>query len=321
MYPLLLEAPLKDYIWGGSKLKDEYGFVSDMDRVSEAWVLSCHEDGKCIIKNGRLSGKTLNEAILEWGSASLGSRADLNEMPILVKLIDAKNRLSVQVHPNDEYARKNENDNGKTELWYVIDCCEGAKLVYGLNKAISKEEFERHISDNTLDSVLNYVDVHKGDAFFITSGTIHAIGAGILIAEIQENSNVTYRVSDYGRLGADGKPRQLHVKKAVEVSNLSPSDYPYGAIGETVKSGNVTFRRIISCQYFTGGVIAMNASADYSICEKNTFVSLVVLKGSAALFYDGVSMDIPKGRSVFIPAGIECRIHSNESTEILYSSL
>lgn len=197
MYPLILKAPLKDYIWGGTKLKDEYGFKSELERVAEAWVVSCHEDGKCEVINGEMAGKTLNEVLDIWGKDALGDICDgFDSFPILVKLIDAKDRLSVQVHPSDEYARKNEGDNGKTEMWYVVDCDEGAKLLYGFNRSITKDEFSRKISDNTLDEVLNYVNVHKGDIFFIKSGTVHAIGKGILIAEIQENSNVTYRVSD-----------------------------------------------------------------------------------------------------------------------------
>lgn len=322
MYPLLLKAPLKDYIWGGTKLKEEYGFESDSQRVAEAWVLSCHADGKCRIINGCMKDKTLDEAIKEWGSEALGEKGrGIDALPILVKLIDAKDRLSVQVHPSDDYAMKHEGDNGKTELWYVIDCCEGAKLVYGLKRDVSREEFRQMIESNTLDEILNYVNVHKGDAFFIKSGTVHAIGAGILIAEIQENSNVTYRVSDYGRLGADGKPRELHIDKAIEVSSLTPSDFPFGNIGEMTKIGNSDFRRIISCEYFTGGVVYMNKDTINRFGGNDSFVSLVVLKGSAELIYDNESIRISKGDSIFIPAGIICEIRSEDTAEFLYSSL
>lgn len=321
MYPLLLKAPLKDYIWGGRKLKDDYGFKSDLGRIAEAWVLSCHEDGRCTIENGELIGMTLNEAIKNWGSAALGNKSKEDSLPILVKLIDAKDKLSVQVHPNDDYARKNENDNGKTELWYVIDCCEGAKLVYGLNRIVTREEFKRLIIDDSLDNVLNYVDVHKGDAFFIKAGTVHAIGAGILIAEIQENSNVTYRVSDYGRLGADGKPRPLHINKAIEVSSLVPSDHPFGNIGEVTEYDNARFRQLISCEYFTCGIVSMCKGVAYNVLTNESFVSIVVLNGSAILSYEQSSFSISKGSSVFIPAGIFCTIRSTGDTEILYSSL
>lgn len=322
MYPLLLKAPLKDYIWGGTRLKDDFGYVTDLEKAAEAWVLSCHEDGKCVIANGHMAGKTLDEAISEWGSGALGEKCiNENALPILVKLIDAKDRLSVQVHPCDEYARKHEGDNGKTELWYVIDCSEGAKLVYGLNKTVSKDEFRSKIEDNTLDDILNYVDVHKGDAFFIKSETVHAIGAGILIAEIQENSNVTYRVSDYGRIGADGKPRALHIDKAVEVSSLVPTDYPFGDIGTVTEYENVRFRLLANCEYFTGGIVSMDKGAVYDISKSDSFVSLVALSGSAVLSYNKGSIRIFKGDSIFIPAGISCEIHSDNDTELLYSSL
>lgn len=322
MYPLLLKAPLKDYIWGGTRLKEEFGFDSDSERIAEAWVLSCHADGKCRIINGYMKDKTLDDAIKEWGSGALGEKSrGAATLPILVKLIDAKDRLSVQVHPSDDYALSHEGDNGKTELWYVIDCCEGAELVYGLKRAVTKDEFRQMIESNTLDEILNYVPVHKGDSFFIQSGTVHAIGAGILIAEIQENSNLTYRVSDYGRLGADGKPRELHIDKAIEVSSLTSSDFPFGNIGEMSKIGNADFRRIISCEYFTCGVVYMNKDAAERFGGNDSFVSLVVLKGSAEVIHDNESFRISKGDSVFIPAGIICEIRADDTAELLYSGL
>ncbi len=319
MYPLILKAPLKDYIWGGTKLKDEYGFKSELERVAEAWVVSCHEDGKCEVINGEMAGKTLNEVLDIWGKDALGDICEgFDSFPILVKLIDAKDRLSVQVHPSDEYARKNEGDNGKTEMWYVVDCDEGAKLVYGFNRSITKDEFSRKISDNTLDEVLNYVNVHKGDIFFIKSGTVHAIGKGILIAEIQENSNVTYRVSDYGRLGADGKPRALHIDKAVEVASLEPSSVPYGNVGSTevIDGGKATVRELASCEYFTAKAIKLDG-AEISIPSGKGFASLVVLEGEVTLVCCGESYNLKKGGSVFIPAGIDFKVSG--CCEVLYA--
>ncbi len=319
MYPLILKAPLKDYIWGGTKLRDEFGFMSELERVAEAWVVSCHEDGKCEVLNGEMAGKTLSEVLNIWGKTALGDICEgFDSFPILVKLIDARDRLSVQVHPSDDYARRVEGDNGKTEMWYVVDCDEGAKLVYGFNRAITKDEFSRRIKDNTLDEVLNYVNVHKGDIFFIKSGTVHAIGKGILIAEIQENSNVTYRVSDYGRLGADGKPRALHIDKAVEVASLEPSSVPYGDVGSTElsKDGKLSIRELASCEYFTAKAIRLD-DAEITVPAGKGFASLVVLNGEVTLDCCGEGYSLKKGESVFIPAGLDFKVGG--SCELLYA--
>ena len=206
---LKLDAPCKDYIWGGNRLREEYGKISDADKIAESWELSCHKDGQSVIANGKDKGKTLSEYVAE-NKKSLGTACDRFEyFPILIKLIDAKDNLSVQVHPDNDYAMRVEGEYGKTEMWYIVDCEEGSQLIYGFDKEISREEFADRIKNNTLLEVTNNVPVHKGDVFFIESGTLHAIGKGILIAEIQQNSNTTYRVYDYGRVGKDGKPRAI----------------------------------------------------------------------------------------------------------------
>ncbi|MCD7823821.1 MAG: class I mannose-6-phosphate isomerase [Oscillospiraceae bacterium] len=317
-YPLILKAPLKDYIWGGTRLKSDFGFESELEKVAEAWVVSCHKDGPSVVANGSLEGKTLEEAIDAFGPDALGNACkDFDRFPILVKLIDAKDRLSIQVHPSDEYARANEGDNGKTEMWYVIDCDEGAQLVYGFKHSIDSSEFKKRIESNTLDEVLNYVDVHKGDIFFIPSGTVHAIGKGILIAEIQQNSNVTYRVSDYGRLGADGKPRQLHVEKAIAVSNTNPPAAPYGNVGEVTVCGGSTVRHLAKCKYFDANLISLDGSCE--IRNASSFVSLVVMDGETVLKSEQGSYRIKKGESVFIPCGIEFTLIG--SAQILSASV
>ena len=222
---LKLNAPCKDYIWGGNRLREEYGKVSDADKIAESWELSCHKDGQSVIANGKDKGKTLSEYVAENKNA-LGTACDRFEyFPILIKLIDAKDNLSVQVHPDNDYAMRVEGEYGKTEMWYIVDCEEGSQLIYGFDKEISREEFADRIKNNTLLEVTNNVPVHKGDVFFIESGTLHAIGKGILIAEIQQNSNTTYRVYDYGRVGKDGKPRELHIEKAIDVTELCPPKY------------------------------------------------------------------------------------------------
>lgn len=303
MYPVLLKAPLKDYIWGGKRLKEEYGFETDLEKVSEAWVLACHKDGESLILNGELAGKTLSEAIKIWGKSAIGEKAAaFPYFPLLIKLIDACDRLSLQVHPDDEYAMRVEGEFGKTEMWYVVDCEPGAQLIYGLTKKIGREEFEKRIRDNTIEEVCNFVPVKKGDVFFIPAGTLHAIGKGILIAEVQQNSNTTYRVSDYGRLGADGKPRALHIDKALDVTKIEPPTVPYGAVGKVLKSGDSEIRLLAECPLFTAH--ALKLDGEYTVdCEG--FVSAVVLSGEAKAIWKGGELSLKKGSSLFVPAGVK----------------
>lgn len=212
MNTIELKPACKDYLWGGEKLRDNYGIDSPLHPLAEAWMLSCHPDGPNMVVSGPHAGKTFPAYIEAVGRGCLGADCEaFSDFPILIKLIDAKGDLSIQVHPSDDYALAHEHQLGKTEAWYVMDCDEGATLYYGFRHQIGKEELARRAQDGTLTDVLNAVPVEKGDLFFIPSGTIHAIRKGILVAEIQENSNVTYRVYDYGRTGADGKPRQLHL--------------------------------------------------------------------------------------------------------------
>ena len=307
MYPLLLKAPLKDYLWGGRRLIDEYGFETDKEKAAEGWMLSCHKDGNSIVRNGEFAGQTLSDVIEKWGKKALGKNsARFAYFPILIKLIDAKDRLSVQVHPDDEYALFHEGEYGKTEMWYVVDCDEGAQLIYGFNQDISKGEFMERINNNNLSPVCNYVPVKKGDVFFIEAGTMHAIGKGILIAEVQQNSNTTYRVSDYGRLGADGKPRQLHIKQAVEVTKTQKPTRAYGNVGDVMLYPFGQVRELASCEYFTTSVIKLDGNA--GVYENDSFVSVLVLDGEASLSFAGGMMRLKKGDSVFIPAGLKTHI-------------
>ncbi|MBR7071062.1 MAG: class I mannose-6-phosphate isomerase [Clostridia bacterium] len=316
MYPLLLKAPIKDYLWGGRKLIEEYGFETDTEKAAEAWVLSCHKDGQSIIENGSCSGKTLTEVLSDWGKEALGKNAErFAYFPILIKLIDAKDRLSVQVHPDDTYALKNEGEYGKTEMWYVVDCEPDAKLIYGFTREISREEFAERIQNNTLEEVCNQVPVKKGDLFFIESGTMHAIGKGILIAEVQQNSNTTYRVSDYGRLGADGKPRALHIKQAVEVTVTAPPAYPYGAVGEVTAHDFGSVRALANCPYFKTELLTLNGTT--KLGQDDSFESLLVLSGDATVCYGEEKLTLKKGSSLFIPARVTVTV-SGEA-EILCS--
>ncbi len=291
MYPIKLKPALKDYLWGGTRLKTEYNMQTDLNPVAEAWVLSAHKDGESVAVNGEYKALTLSEIIEKTGGEVLGNNAKNFEFfPILVKLIDAKGNLSIQVHPSDEYALKNEGQYGKTEMWYIVDCEENAYLYYGFNREISKEEFKNRIEQNTLLEVLNKVPVKKGDCFFIESGTLHAICEGILIAEIQQNSNLTYRIYDYGRVGADGKPRELHIDKALKVTTTAPPTVQYG------KPQNDT---LASCKYFTAEKLDVTGECEITV-DADSFKSLLCLDGSATVN----EVQITKGDSLFLPANM-----------------
>ena len=301
MKPIKLLPAFKDYLWGGTKLKTDFGKKSDLDIVAESWELSTHKDGQSVVAAGPDAGLTLSEYIDKHGEEILGSNAQkFDYFPILIKLIDAKDNLSIQVHPSDDYALKNEGEYGKTEMWYVLDANEGASLYYGFKSEITKDEFEERINNNTLLDVLNKVEVHKGDMFFIESGTVHAIGKGIVICEIQQNSNTTYRVYDYDRRDANGNPRELHIRKAIDVSNLSPATQTHSA-SETVEHEGYSISRLAECKYFTVDKVEVGSKADLTV-STDSFKSIVVTDGSGVLTFDGESMDINKGDSIFIPA-------------------
>lgn len=286
---LKLKPACKDYLWGGDKLRTDFGVDSDLHPLAEAWVLSCHPDGPSVIAEGPCRGMTLADYIAQNGKKILGTDCEkFADFPILTKLIDAKGNLSIQVHPSNEYALEHEHQYGKTEMWYILDCEPGAFLYYGFDHEISKEEFERRIQDNTLTEVLNAAPVHKGDVFFIPSGTLHAICQGIVIAEIQQNSNVTYRVYDYGRVGADGKPRALHIRQALDVTELTPPKaQDFGP-------------HLGQCEYFT--VDVHEGSWGEEACEKS-FVSLLFVEGEGSVSCGGETLAVKKGDSVFLPAG------------------
>lgn len=292
-----LKPAFKDYIWGGTRLRDEYGKDCDYDKVAESWELSCHKDGASVVDGGKFDGLTLAQYIEKEGKSVLGTSCERFEnFPILIKLIDAKDNLSVQVHPDNEYAMRVEGEYGKTEMWYVVDCDEGATLLYGFKKEISKDEFAQRIADNTLLEVTNAVPVKKGDVFFIQSGTLHAIGKGILIAEIQQNSNTTYRIYDYGRVGKDGKPRELHVEKAKDVTVLGPAKaYPETPVEQY---DGYTSKLLSKCEYFTTYRVDVETKAELE-ADGKSFNSILVLEGEPTVG----SVKAKKGDSVFISAG------------------
>jgi len=274
----------KDYLWGGNKLKEKYGKITDKTPCAESWELSFHKDGKTKLANG----KTLEESVT---AQEIGAKAAAFPFfPTLIKFIDAKQNLSVQVHPSDEYALQNENSYGKTETWYIVEAEKGAGIYLGFNRDVSEEEFILAIQEKRLTELLNFYEVKAGECYFIPSGTIHAIGAGCLICEIQQNSNLTYRVYDYGRVDKNGNERELHVDKALKVTSLKkfqPTVRTADGKGALAKS-----------EYFTVNSVQI-AGKTVRRGEKDTFICLTCVDGNGII--DGEK--ICRGDSFFIPAG------------------
>lgn len=306
-YPLLLSPACKDYLWGGNRLRLLYGKQSDADRIAETWELSCHPDGESRVTNGVLAGCTLSEALERLGRRALGERAArLSYFPLLIKLIDAKQDLSIQVHPDDAYAAVHENGSlGKTEMWYVVDAQPDSALICGFSRDVSREEVRRRIGERTLTDVLQRVPVRAGDVLFIEAGTIHAICGGVLIAEIQQNSNTTYRVYDYGRLDKDGRPRPLHVEKALDVLRFGPAAPPRHPETEPDGAGNGV-AVLASCPLFR--VERWELAGEKRLVEPDSFVSLLLLSGRAELTWADGAAVCPPGQSIFVPAGLRCAL-------------
>ncbi len=298
--PIKLKPVFKEIVWGGNRLKDDYGFKSDLNNIAEAWMLCARNDGDNLIDNGALKGESFTKFINE-NKKLLGSKgAKYEEFPLLIKFIDAKADLSVQVHPDDEYARVHENSYGKTEAWYILDCDEGAELIYGFNKELSSEEFKKSIENNTFLDHVNKVKVKKGDVFFIAAGTLHAIGSGILLAEVQQNCNTTYRVYDYNRL-VDGKPRELHVEKAIDVTDTVPPTRNGDPDCAPVVKGDATEQALCQCEFFKMDTVEVNGKYTLSVTEES-FASVLVLSGCGKLSANGETLDLTAGDSIFLPA-------------------
>jgi mannose-6-phosphate isomerase len=287
--PVKLIPACKNYLWGGNDLKSLYNKKFDVTPLAESWELSTHPDGESVIAD---TGMTLSEYIKKNGETILGARCErFDRFPILIKFIDAAKSLSVQVHPDDEYALKNEGDLGKTEVWYVLDAKPGAKIYYGFNREVTPDEVRERIADGTLCDVLGCYDAKKGDVFFIPSGTVHAIGEGNIICEVQENSNTTYRFFDYNRRDKDGNLRPLHIDKALDVTKLYPTplkDTENGVLAE--------------CEYFKVRSITEEGSVTLM---PDSFTSLIAVEGSGEIKVGEHTLDFIKGDSIFLPAGAD----------------
>ncbi len=297
--PIKLNPVFKEIIWGGNRLKTEYNKKSDLNNIAESWELTVRPDGMNTIIGGEYDGYTMEQYINENGESVVSNKPQ-PFFPLLIKFIDAQDNLSVQVHPDDEYGLKNANSLGKTEMWYIIDAKPGAQLVYGLKEGVTNEEFAKAIEDGKVEEKLNYVNVKKGDVFFIPSGLVHAIGSGILLAEIQQNSNITYRVYDYNRIGKDGKPRELHVNDALNVIvNRSQNEIEKIQFSTNAKNNNT----LASCEYFNVKKHNIDGTLQFS-ANAESFVSLLCLDGKGEIAYNDESFSFEKGDSYFIPANL-----------------
>ena len=287
----------KDYLWGGTRLRDEYGKKIDLTPLAETWECSVHPDGPSVIANGEYRGQTLS-SVLKQHPEYLGTKVKNGELPVLVKFIDAKQDLSVQVHPDDTYANKHEGDNGKTEMWYVVESERGAGMYCGFKRKVTKDELADALANGTVTDLLNFIEVKKGDCLFIKSGTVHAICGGVLVYEIQQNSTLTYRLYDYGRVGADGKPRELHIAKALEVTDTQSVCRP----NETVRRLSDGAELLGECRYFIAVAYDTSECGGTEVSERS-FSAFTCVDGECVLTAGGGSCALGRGDSCFVPAG------------------
>lgn len=290
MYPLKMKPVLKDYIWGGTRLISDYGKKTNLTSVAESWEISCHPDGLSVVENGCLSGQTLCR-VLELHPEWLGERCDKSAcFPLLIKLIDAREPLSLQVHPDDEYARRTERQSGKNEMWYVIDAEPGAEVILGFKEGVRKSDVENIILRGELLSAVRRIPARAGDSYRVPAGMLHSIGAGVLIAEIQQASNVTYRVYDYGRKNQNGCPRELHTDKALDVLDVD--------LRAERAEGNI----LADWPFFRSKLINVDNVADYYL-GRESFCCFVVISGDLLIEWAGGGLLLRKGETAFIPAG------------------
>ena len=314
--PFLLKPAGKDYLWGGNRLQTEFNKELPLEPLAETWECSTHPAGPSIIASGIYEGMSLTQLLAEHPEF-LGTHPGAEgELPILIKFIDAKKDLSVQVHPTDEYAREHENGQlGKTEMWYVMDAAPDAHLIYGFYHDIEKPQLKESLENGTVEKYLQKIKIQKDDVFLIEAGTVHAIGAGALIAEIQENSNLTYRLYDYNRLDKNGKPRELHIKKALEVANLKGSAEPRQPLRLLKYKKGAAEEFLCRCKYFQVERYLLNTQSSRKLIEfqtdKNSFQVFLCLDGCGVIFMeDGDSLNFFKGDCFFVPAdSMKIKLH------------
>ncbi|MDD3225296.1 MAG: class I mannose-6-phosphate isomerase [Clostridium sp.] len=291
MYPLKFENLYYDKIWGGRDL-EKYRNNLPEGKIGESWDVACHKHGMSVVANGEYTGERFDDLIKKLGNKLLGTRINLEKFPLLIKLINAKDKLSVQVHPNDKYAAEVEGELGKTETWYVVDAFEGANLVVG-TKDCTKEQFEVALKNGTLDKYLNRIPVKKGEVYFVKSGLVHAIGEGVIIAEIQQSSDTTYRVYDYNR------GRELHVKKAMDVIDFSLKGKRSKGLKVEDENYNKTYYNL--CDKFSLELYEVKSSVKET-SDKERFYIFTCVEGEGEIYYEEGNESIKSGDSILIPA-------------------
>lgn len=313
--PFLLSPAGKDYLWGGCRLKEDFSKEIDLTPLAETWECSTHPDGPSVVTSGEHKGRELREVLAEHPEYLGRNHSVKGELPILIKFIDAKTDLSVQVHPDDAYAKEYENGSlGKSEMWYVLDARKDAKLIYGFNHDMDKETLRRSLKAGTVEKYLQRVPIQRDDVFYIPAGQVHAIGAGALIAEIQENSNLTYRLFDYNRRDKNGKLRPLHIDKAVEVANLKGGVEPKQPLRVLKFKRGYATELLCRCQYFQTERMLLNTErwregATFQ-AGVDSFKVLLCTEGVGTLASEAESLQFIKGDCIFVPANSEMlRLH------------
>lgn len=301
--PLRMHPCFKEYLWGGTRLKAEFGKLDAPEITAESWELADHPNGQSTVADGPLAGRTLAELGKEDHDGFWGGDCTGETFPLLVKLIDAKRDLSIQVHPSNATANVENGEQGKLEMWYIVDCAPQSAIYFGFNRAISREVFRRRAEDGSITKVLNRVPVARGNVFYILPGTIHAIGAGIVIAEIQQNSDTTFRVYDYQRRGAGGNLRPLHLTRAEQVLDYAPVVPSECRANSGAVFSEFTMAEMFSCPYFRSYRLDVRTEAHLR-CDGRSFQHLLCVEGAGTLQSQGGESSFAKGNSFFLPAAL-----------------
>lgn len=303
LYPIKFNPILKDKLWGGNNLKNILGKSTQINKLGESWELSGYEGDESIVVNGFLTGKNLIDLIDMYGEKLIGGNIYNqfgNSFPLLFKLIDANDNLSIQVHPNDEIAKRRCNSFGKTEMWYVVEAEAEAELIIGFSKDCSRSEYSNALAKGEVENLLQKVPVSKGDVFFIPAGLVHAIGKGIVVAEIQQSSDITYRIYDYKRKDDNGKERELHTEEALDVIDFTASPDPK-------TNYNLELNRVVplvQCEYFTTNILHFNEEILRNYTNLNSFVVYMCVEGDFIIELNDERTIVNKGNTVLIPASI-----------------
>lgn len=309
-YPLLLEPAFQDYIWGGQRLRSEYGKQTNLKRIAESWECSVHAHGLTKIANGKYKGWYLRDYI-KFNQDVLGPHVKGDRFPLLIKFIDACQDLSIQVHPDDNYALKNENGAlGKTEMWYVLSAQQNACLTIGFNTEISAEQVNSSCEDGTIEKFLNRIPIHEDEIYLIKPGTVHAIGKGALILEVQEDSDLTYRMYDYNRMDDCGHKRQLYLDKALDVLDCSQYLIKKQPLRTLRYRNGVAYETLLRCDYFkVERYLFNNDSLTFKQSNNFSFLVLICIEGALYIECDARSYYLTKGMSMFVPCSLIIEIH------------